>query len=250
MSSHARASVGHRLNTTARVTGARAGGRAADQPPQDTLRGVVHDLRQPVASIRALVASCRATLDDGRRPDEALRRIDDQVQHLLELVASVLDDGSPSGGGASPASVAASIEEAVAYVRTVHRVDARVVRTMGGGVRAGTSEVTLRRALMNVLDNAARAAGTEGSVVVSTRRLQGEIHVRVDDSGPGFGGLAAEHQVGLRSAAHQLSREGGRIDVSSSRRLGGASVTIVVPAARPLGASNAGRGSRRATSRL
>jgi signal transduction histidine kinase len=234
------------------VSAARAGGwlRQAEQPQHDALRGVVHDLRQPAVCISALVASCRASLDKGQRPDEALRRIDDQARQMLALVAGLLDDGSPASTADTSAPVADIVVEAVAYLRLVHRVDARIRSAVDAGVGVQTSETSLRRAVVNVLDNAARAAGPEGHVVVSTRRRNGEVQVRVEDDGPGFGGLTAEHQVGLRSAAHQLSREGGRIDVSSSRRLGGALVTIVVPEAPRLGAATESQGPRHAASRL
>jgi signal transduction histidine kinase len=231
---------------------ARAGRRLkpAEESPHDTLRGVVHDLRQPAVCINALVASCRASLDEGKRPDEALRRIDDQVRQMLALVAELLIDGAPASTGDTSAPVADIVVEAVEYLRLVHGVDTRIRSAVDAGVGVQTSETSLRRAVVNVLDNAARAAGPEGHVVVSTRRRNGEVHVRVEDDGPGFGGLTADHQVGLRSVAHQLSREGGRIDVSSSRRLGGALVTIVVPEAPRLGAATESQGSSHAPSRL
>jgi signal transduction histidine kinase len=190
---------------------------------------MVHDLRQPTACISALVASCRASLEAGESPAAQLAGIDQQVQHLQEMVATVLGDAGPDGRGAQTASVSSVVDDAVTYVRLVHQVDPEVDNGVGERLDVSGSPTSLRRALVNVLENAVNAAGPAGHIVVSARRDDpGEVRVGVEDDGPGFGRVPSGHLVGLRSASDELAGSGGRLEVSSSPRLRGALVTLVL----------------------
>jgi signal transduction histidine kinase len=196
--------------------------------PQD-VRSMVHDLRQPVACISALVASCRASLEAGQSPAAQLAGIDQQLAHLQEMVARVLGDAGPDGRAAQTASLPSVVDDAVTFMRLVHSVDAEVDIDAGDRLDVNGSPTSLRRALVNVLENAVHAAGPEARVVVSAQREgQGEVRVHVEDDGPGFGQVPSGHLVGLRSASDELAGSGGRLEVSSSPRLRGAQVTLVL----------------------
>jgi len=208
--------------------------------PQD-VRSVVHDLRQPVACISALVASCRASLEAGQAATAQLAGIDQQLQHLQEIVATLLGDAGPDGQVVQTASVPRVVDDAVTFVRLVHHVEPEVDTAVGDRLDVSASPMSLRRALVNVLENAVHAAGPEGHVVVSARREDpGEVRVHVEDDGPGFGAVPSGHLVGLRSASDELAGSGGRLEVSSSPRLGGAQVTLVLQEVRHGSAVGAG----------
>jgi C4-dicarboxylate-specific signal transduction histidine kinase len=179
------------------------------------------------------VASGLASVAQGESPEAQLRSIDAEVQQMMAMLASVLGDSRSGGVGYETASIADALNDAIAYVRLVHRTAVVAAPSAQRTLAVQVSATQLRRALSNVLDNAARAAGADGKVVVSVRRHKGAVHLRVDDDGPGFGGVPSEHFVGLRSAAHQLRLLGGRLEIVPSGPLGGARVILVVPEARP-----------------
>ena len=74
-----------------------------------------------------------------------------------------------------------------------------------------------------------RAAGDDGLIAVSVAVRAGWLVLDIEDDGPGFGALPVVHGIGLRSSRHLVRRQGGRVDVGTSR-LGGALVRVTLPA--------------------
>ena len=88
--------------------------------------------------------------------------------------------------------------------------------------------VLLRRAVSNVLDNAARAAGPAGTVRVEIQRCDDAVMLAVEDSGPGFGEIPSGAGLGLTAVARNVIKLGGRIEYSGGTR-GGARVSLWFP---------------------
>ncbi|HEY8199742.1 MAG TPA: ATP-binding protein, partial [Actinomycetota bacterium] len=94
-------------------------------------------------------------------------------------------------------------------------------------------EVGLRRSLANLVENATRAAGPEGSVLVRVRRARTWIHCEVSDSGPGFGkGPSGSQSLGLTIVDRLARSHGGRLEVLDST-LGGAMLRLSLPVGLP-----------------
>jgi signal transduction histidine kinase len=92
-------------------------------------------------------------------------------------------------------------------------------------------EVTLRRALNNLLENATRAAGPDGTVAISVGRRGQSLRIDVEDSGPGFGaGPTGTAGLGLVIVESLVRTHGGHLEILRSR-LGGALMRLSLPAA-------------------
>jgi C4-dicarboxylate-specific signal transduction histidine kinase len=82
--------------------------------------------------------------------------------------------------------------------------------------------------VVNVLSNATRAAGPSGEMAIEIRRDLGMTVLTVEDSGPGFGMIPANHGIGLAAAAGNLARYGGRVEYGRGSS-GGARVSLWLP---------------------
>ena len=159
-----------------------AGGEA------DTVRALLHDLRQPLAAILLLSQS------EGGDVSRKFDVIAGQAKWLAELVETSL------GGGAATDEVVVCDVAEVAR-EGVHRAaaTARCTITMEGQevALAWARPVALSRALACVLDNAVRAAGEGGHVQVHVHEDFEGVHLSVVDDGPGLGKIASRTSLGL-----------------------------------------------------
>lgn len=183
---------------------------------------VVHDLRQPIATIGALVAAVEGY---PALPPEVrwhLEHIKTQVQELNELCACVL--------GAGPSRLVAldeMVTQAAQNAEIAHgcHIDVTACEAWVFG-----DAVDLRRAVRNLLENACRAAASNGVGIV-VRHVDGDVRIEVSDAGPGFGaGPAGTASLGLRIVQGIVADHAGRVEIGTSTT-GGAMVAIVLPPA-------------------
>ena len=198
-------------------------GNGVDSFPDRSVYELVHDLRQPVAAIAALVAAAETV--DGI-PDEVLhrlkqiqeesRRISGYIRQSLEgaLAPKPIDAGELALGVADTIQIAG-----LGTVKIVADPEAVVV----------ADESALRRVLANLLDNALRAAGPEGTVLVSVQIRGPWVCFDVHDSGPGFGaGPHGSFGLGLQIAERLVGILGGVITMLRSH-LGGTLARVQLP---------------------
>ncbi|WP_324275656.1 HAMP domain-containing sensor histidine kinase [Blastococcus brunescens] len=203
----------------------------ADQRVEQTLKVLAHEIRQPLAAIFALAEAARTRPDVPAEVQSQLARIIEQTQELTEVTRSVVDPQACADpqrlGEVDADEVVESVLDAFALTwtgtldRSGHCGELPVV-----GHRAA-----LRRCLVNVLDNAVRAAGPAGRVVVTTRRTPATVKVLVEDDGPGFGKVPGRTGLGLEITRQVLADMGGELVVGLPGRGGGGSVALVLRAA-------------------
>jgi K+-sensing histidine kinase KdpD len=211
------------------------------------LRSVSHDLRTPLASIRA-AASDLAEFD--QLPTETARRFADligtEAERLDRLVANLLSLSRIEAGSFAPARQAVDVAELVAAttgrLRRVFSGTALVVDVPAGLPAVQADYTQLDQLLTNLVENAARHAPKDGTVVVSARANRGHLTLSVADDGPGVdpvqadelfrpfrsGAIAGVSGIGLAICRAVAEGHGGTIRVGSAPS-GGALFTVRIP---------------------
>jgi signal transduction histidine kinase len=100
--------------------------------------------------------------------------------------------------------------------------------------RALLDPVGLARSVRNLLDNAVRAAGDDGAVVVRVRDDGDTVSVSVSDTGPGFGNVPTQQGLGLVTVRRFAAECGGTLEVAGSPR-DGAELVLRIPSAARAG---------------
>jgi signal transduction histidine kinase len=202
--------------------------------PVVDLRELCHDVRQPVAAILAMVAAARQQADSRDAVAGWLDAIESQATWLSDLARGELARGTGDGAQQEDGHPAA-----VDIDRVVGEVAATVTSGSGCRVRVRRAgrplwvrgdRVQLGRAVLNLLDNAVRAAGPGGSTEVRVTAEHGLVSVDVDDDGPGFARIAPGSGLGLKIAQRAAAACGGRLNITDSQR-GGACVRLALPLA-------------------
>lgn len=190
--------------TTARTAeatarSAEATARSAEAAMRRFLADASHDLRTPLAGVVAAADGLlRADPDTMSRADQEARlvAIVRQGRQAARLVDDLLTmarlDAEPDGParpgpGVPPGPVIAAVLDDLGLRRPDLRVVGPDERAPGGDPVALSAD-DLRRVLVNLLDNAAAAAGPDGTVQVDVRPAAGAGHrcdIVVGDDGPG-----------------------------------------------------------------
>jgi len=201
--------------------------------PDDRLLVVLHEIRQPVAVVLALAEAARGTAGVTLEVRDYLDRIIEQAQELAGVTQSFVEPpvrADPQRIGEVDADeVVTSVLDAFAFTWTgsLDRDGRR------GELPVAGDRSLLRRCLVNVLDNAVRAAGAAGRVVVTTRRTPATVEILVEDDGPGFGKVPGHTGLGLEVTRQVLADMGGELVVGAPARSRGGSVALVLRAAAP-----------------
>jgi K+-sensing histidine kinase KdpD len=179
---------------------------AGPNPAQANLSELLHDLRQPTSAIVLLAGSAELEEDDPAAIVRRLRQIRAEAVWLSHLVESSCDGDEPR-----VVDVREVVNDCVDRVDVV--CPARVLATDVPTVYTVAAPVGLRRALTNIISNAARAAGPRGEVQVRVA-ANDDVVIQVTDDGPGFGHLPVMHGAGLKIARDALAGFGGRLEIT------------------------------------
>jgi signal transduction histidine kinase len=203
-------------------------GTAHDPVPFD-LAVVLHEIRQPLSAVFALAEAARSHPDVPADVRGLLTQLIEEAQEVSAAVGSVLaDPGSPS----EPGDAVVDLDELLSsVVDSFRRTWSGTVRRSGSGgaLEVRGDRTPLRRCLVNLVDNAVRAAGPEGTVTVTVQRRSQAVRVLVDDDGPGFGRVPGRTGIGLAATREALHRMGGVLSTDVPSRNGGACVAVALP---------------------
>jgi len=192
-------------------------------PEMQLLRGVCHDVAQELAVIQVLgglVVRATAGL-----PDDVRRRLD-EMSARASYVAQMMSDAVEGRTCPEDVDVTEIVVRAAADIRLRSRVSCRAA---GRRVQLFADVVLLRRAVINLLDNAVRAAGPAGTVLVRVRPGRSGAVIQVDDSGPGWGNAPrGRASLGLDIVRQCADAHGGSV-VFGTSALGGARVRLSLP---------------------
>jgi two-component system sensor histidine kinase KdpD len=173
---------------------------AANELRTALLAAVSHDLRTPLASIKASVTSLLQ--DEVTWPKESekefLETIDSEADRLNKIVGNLLDMSRLQTGGLNLAMRDVSLEELIAGVLNALGARSRLVQA---DVREDVSAVwadpaLLERAVTNIVENALNHGSEDEPVRVEAGEVNGHVHLRVIDRGPGI--PPAERELAFR----------------------------------------------------
>jgi signal transduction histidine kinase len=189
---------------------------------QERQRALLHDLRHYVAAGLLLYDD-----DDGLTEVELRSRLR-TGQLLFHQLSAVVDreavgvDPPPS-----PIDVGELVEDCVSIFRHGHP-GLRVRMSVRDGLACAIDREKLHRALTNVAENAARAAGDRGLVTVQAWAETGDVLVEVTDDGRGFGQISHGSGRGLQCVDDVVRSAHGRLEIRSGPEAG-TRVRLVIP---------------------
>lgn len=188
---------------------------------QDQWRSLLHDMQQYVATGMLLC-------DD----EDVL--VEDDLRARLRTGRMLFNQLSAMVGGetvASPAHVRIDVgdlvDEAVEIFRHGHP-ELHIRVTHDDALICEVERESLHRAVTNLLENAARAAGRGGRVTVGAFADGGYVRVEVADDGRGFGQIPRGSGRGLSSVSELVRSARGRIEIHSGHDTG-TRVVLVLP---------------------
>jgi signal transduction histidine kinase len=203
------------------------------------LRGVTHDLRNPLA----LLSMMPELLANGGDDSDELRDLHQKaVAQIEELLGELVDQVRPEQLPARQPSTVLTAElverthstlRALAYGKDV---ETRVSATRDAPETIEVDHLRLDRVIDNLLTNAVKYTG-EGSIEVELSGSPGFLSFKVSDTGRGIasekieevfvaGGSDEDSRapgslgIGLSSVAHLLGELGGRLEVMSTPGVG------------------------------
>jgi signal transduction histidine kinase len=185
-----------------------------------------HELRTPLAVLRSRL---ELAVSGERSPTElrgALRRALSDAEHLSMLADDLFVLARSRDGGVAVHREDVDVAELAALAAAGHRA-----RAEAAGVRlrvealglARVDPLRFRQVLDNLLDNAVRHAGSDGTVRLTTSTTDGILRVVVEDSGPGIA-------PGVAERAFEPFARGAGEDPASGAGLGLAIVRAIAEA--------------------
>jgi two-component system phosphate regulon sensor histidine kinase PhoR len=219
--------------------------RRLESVRRDFVANVSHELKTPLTSISGYAETLVGGDVDPATAERFLRTILGNAQRMQFLVDDLLDLSRVESGRWSPKVAAVDVEPAVteAWTQFADRAHAKEVELRRHLANDATplqaDPEAIRHILGNLFDNALRYVDHNGSIVVSTRRLDDGIELSVTDDGSG---IPAEHLpriferfyrvdpsrsreeggtgLGLSIVKHMIEAHGGRVSAESELRRG------------------------------
>lgn len=209
-----------------------------------------HEIRNPLSSIRLNLQSVDREVRAGKVPEDLSEVIGvcmREIERLNDAVSAVLEFGQPSPPNRQRCSLTAVVDESLALVRPRLKRNHIEILWEPGEVSDEIlgDAAQLRGVFLNLFLNAADAMQGGGilRVVMESAETEGEVRVRVSDTGPGvrpdmrsqifepfFTTRADGTGIGLPVARQTIEAHGGRLGLDKRSELErGAEFVVVLP---------------------
>ena len=178
-------------------------------PERADVRGLLHDLGRGLAALSLLTEGMDDEASLSGRGRHRLRLMERELARLSELVD--VRPGLPE---------VFEVRELLADLAAVAELSATAQVRLAPGEEfcLRTDRTALWRMLANLVDNAARAAGPDGTVELSAVRGAGSVTLAVTDDGPGFGrGPRGRASLGLGIVDGLAATCGARLHIGAAR---------------------------------
>lgn len=210
-------------------------------------RKMAHEVKNSLTPIRLTVEEMVARHSESNRAflEQAAAIVVDEVESLERRVRAFSEFSAEPEVCPAPINVNWLVEERIAFLKTAHPEVSYAVRLAEDSPDAMADEDLVKGILVNLLENAAEAAGDGGRILASTSVTQEKVVIEVHDSGPGLSDQARKSVfqptisfkkrgmgLGLSIARKSALVLGGDILLVTGE-LGGAGFRVVLPAAAP-----------------
>lgn len=183
--------------------------RALESLRENFVPMVVHDLRAPLTALISSLDFLRSSTFGklGRTETACLVNAAESAERLRDMINTLLDV-SRLEAGQMPLSLAIENLETIAHATASTLGPLLGGRSLVWEMPAKTPRVlcdgtVVRRVLMNLLDNAIRHTGANGTLVFRIEHAPGHLRVSIADDGPG---IAPGFHAKIFEKFHQLGR--------------------------------------------
>lgn len=209
-------------------------------------RKMAHEVKNSLTPIRLTVEEMVARHSENNRAflEQAAQIVVEEVESLERRVRAFSEFSAEPPVRLSPLDVNALLEERIRFLRTSHPEVSYAVRLAQSAPSALADEDLVKSILVNLLENAAEAAGSGGRILAATSSRNGHIEIEVHDSGPG---LSDQARRSLFQPSISFKRRGMGLGLSIARKgallnggdlllvdseLGGAGFRLMLPVSR------------------
>jgi nitrogen fixation/metabolism regulation signal transduction histidine kinase len=184
---------------------------------QSLARKTAHELKNSLTPIRLTVEEMVARQPSADRSfmDQAVHIVVSEIDSLERRVRAFSDFASEPPVDAAEIDVNALLQERVSLLKRAHPDTTYHLRLDQRGPKAHAGSDLVKGILMNLLQNAAEAAGPTGTVLVITRTHDRQAIVEVHDSGPG---LTAEATATLFEPTITFKKHGMGLGLSIAKK--------------------------------
>ncbi|MGD1071779.1 MAG: HAMP domain-containing sensor histidine kinase [Bryobacteraceae bacterium] len=204
-------------------------------------RKMAHEVKNSLTPIRLTVEEMVAR--DGTEANaEAASIVVDEIESLERRIRAFSEFSSEPPVCPERLDILAIVEERIAFLKTAHPEVRYAVETVENTPSALADQDLVRSILVNLLENAAEAAGEGGRILARVATLDDRVAIEVHDSGPGLSELARKSLfqptisfkkrgmgLGLSIARKSALLSGGDILLIAGE-LGGAGFRVLLPA--------------------
>ena len=200
---------------------------------QTLARKMAHEVKNSLTPIRLTVEEMLAR-ETSDRPfhEQAAQIVVEEIETLERRIRAFSEFSAEPPVRPSPINVNALLEERVAFLKNGHPEVTYDTRLASDTPKALADEDLVKGILVNLLENAAEAAGSGGRVLASTRAVDGKIAIEVHDSGPG---LSQQARLSLFQPTISFKKRGMGLGLSIARKSALLSGGDILPVAGELG---------------
>jgi signal transduction histidine kinase len=217
-------------------------------------RKMAHEVKNSLTPIRLTVEEMVARESDasgagrGAFLEQAASIVVDEIESLERRIRAFSEFSSEPPVCPEQLNVAAIVEERIAFLKSAHPEVGYLVEAAANTPSALADQDLLKGILLNLLENAAEAAGEGGRILAKVATIEDRVAIEVHDSGPGLSDLARKSLfqptisfkkrgmgLGLSIARKSALLTGGDILLIAGE-LGGAGFRVLLPTGADLGA--------------
>jgi nitrogen fixation/metabolism regulation signal transduction histidine kinase len=206
-------------------------------------RKMAHEVKNSLTPIRLTVEEMVARQSGAERGffEQAAQIVVEEIESLERRVRAFSQFSAEPPMRPTELDLNALVEDRVAFLKTGHPEINYALRLEPATLHTVADEDLVKGILVNLLENAAQAAGTGGNVLALTQVSNGRVAVEIHDSGPGLSDQARRTLfqptisfkkngmgLGLSIARRSALLSGGDI-VPVTGELGGAAFRLVLP---------------------